>query len=218
MVEIKCKGSFEIALADMTPFQGEMKALSDRNYQKLRSEIVNHGFSSPFFIWKDPATGRNLILDGHQRYHVLHELRDDGVELPEKWPAVQVEAKDEKEARRKLVTIASQYGTVNKRGLMEFVGEEFTESDVEEIAQFDALKWAKPKFDEPGDEGDEGGEGGGGDAPPPESAPQAGKGGSYDPDDTDEPPAEGGAPVAVQGDEHRRVTCPGCGHEFEIKA
>jgi ParB-like chromosome segregation protein Spo0J len=54
-----------------------------------------------------------MILDGHQRLSALVSLQRDGWDIPA-IPVVYVEASDEEEARRMLLSIASQYGEWQK--------------------------------------------------------------------------------------------------------
>ena len=137
-VEIKCKAGALVRLQDLKPLQGDLKTLSDANYAKLRREILRGGFSSPFLIWKDGGIPR--LLDGHQRLLVLRGLESEGADLPELFPAVEVDAADEAEARRKLLSIASQYGKVTRRGMQTFLdGAGLAPAEAADFAHFDAV-------------------------------------------------------------------------------
>lgn len=115
-IKIECEGSGLIDIDDIQPLQGNLKSLSKESYIKLRKEILNEGFSAPFFIWK------NKILDGHQRHRVLQKMRAEGIAIP-KLPYVKIEAKNEKQAKQKLLAFASQYGEMEAHGLYEFLNE-----------------------------------------------------------------------------------------------
>lgn len=114
-----CKTGFLISIDRLKPLQGNLKDLSKENYTKLKNEILTEGFDAPFFVWID-SNEDHWLLDGHQRLRTLSEMRTEGFEIPE-LPMVPVLATDEKEARRKLLGLASQYGEVTSQGLYEFL-------------------------------------------------------------------------------------------------
>ena len=68
-VQIRCAAAVNIDLAKLTPLQGELKELSDVNFEKLKQSILKHGITFPFFVWQ--SDGENYILDGTQRDRVL---------------------------------------------------------------------------------------------------------------------------------------------------
>lgn len=120
-VRIECRGAGELAIDLLTPLQGDLKTLTKENYEKLRKEILLDGFSSPFYIWEDTEDGKTYILDGHQRYHTLRQMRDkEGYKLPQ-FPVVMIEAEDKKQAVHKLLAFASQYGKMEDQGLYELI-------------------------------------------------------------------------------------------------
>jgi ParB-like chromosome segregation protein Spo0J len=88
-------------------FQGKLKKISKKNLDALKKRIVEDGFISPFFVWED--SGDYRLLDGHQRLAAVCSLREDGYNLP-MFPVVLIEAKDEEEAKARLLSITSQYG------------------------------------------------------------------------------------------------------------
>jgi len=109
-------------LDDLAELQGDLKTLSKADYQRLKKSIVDLGFSFPAHIWRDPD-GKAWILDAHQRCRTLKNMRDkEGWTIPP-LPICEVEAKDIKEAKRKCLAAASQYGVVESQGLYEFMSE-----------------------------------------------------------------------------------------------
>lgn len=121
-IEIKCRGAGTLALNLLTPSQGNLKTLSDANYYRLRTEILNDGFIEPISVWEDPETAQIFILNGHQRYQVLSSLRDEGFALPE-IPVSYTEASSLADAKRKILAMASQYGTMTNGGLQDMISE-----------------------------------------------------------------------------------------------
>lgn len=101
-----------IAIDKLEPFQGDLKDLSAREYEKLKKSIVENGIIVPFFVWKE--TGK--LLDGHQRHHVF---------INEDWytdvPVIYISAENEQDAKKKLLVITSQYGKVTQEGWDSFV-------------------------------------------------------------------------------------------------
>lgn len=148
-VEIKCKGSSTARLDELKPLQGNLKDLSDKNYEKLKNEILELGFSAPFFCWSlRNGEGRKKIdlLDGHQRLIALTEMSTEGIEMPEEFPIVDIDAKNKKEAMKKVLAISSNYGTMTKKGLQGFMNDAGLEIDeVTESFTFDAIDFEDMK-------------------------------------------------------------------------
>lgn len=130
-IVVRCEGAAVLSWRDLVPIQGNLKSLSTVNFEKLKNRIVKGGFSFPFFVWRDG--GKNYTLDGHQRLNVLRWLYDNGWEIPE-LPVCWVEAKDKKEAMRKILECSSQYGKIDDEGLYEFITK--AEISTEETGDF----------------------------------------------------------------------------------
>jgi hypothetical protein len=117
MIEIKCTGSDELSIGEIKEFQGNLKRRTKDDIAKVIISIRKYGFSFPFFIWKSGKI--NYCLDGHCRVKALEKLLADGEELP-KFPVIYVKAKDEAEAKQKLLRLNSEYGTMTLDSVMEF--------------------------------------------------------------------------------------------------
>ncbi len=123
-------GLDHVPVSSLEPFQGELKELSEREYNKLKKSILENGLIVPFFVWLE--TGK--LLDGHQRTRVFTR---------EGWlmdvPIVYISAASEQDAKRKLLVISSQYGRVTQEGWDAFTWD--LEDDwLKETVQFDAIK------------------------------------------------------------------------------
>ena len=120
-------------------FQGNLKDLTEKHYNKLKKSIGKQ-FDFPFFVWKD-AENNHWIFDGHQRHRVLSKE----LATPYQLPCVFIDAKDKKEAKKKLLALNSQYGTMTKEGFDEFTFdfEPFELDDLYEIAVMDMWKDAE---------------------------------------------------------------------------
>ena len=117
MIRIECTGADSLPLDAIEEFQGNLKKRSKKDIELIITSIEKYGFSFPFFIWN--GTGHNYCLDGHGRIQALSELRRKGEDLP-MFPVVYVEAKDEAEAKNKLLRLNSQYGQMTVESVLEF--------------------------------------------------------------------------------------------------
>lgn len=122
-----------VSISHLLETQGNLKDLSESNYQKLKKSIVKHGFISPITVWWSGDS--YYIIDGHQRKRVL------GIEWPEaKVPVTQIPAKSLQEASEILLKIASQYGTVTQEGIDEYIATyELPEIELLDEINFDAI-------------------------------------------------------------------------------
>ena len=119
-VKIACVTKDYLSIDDMVPFQGDLKTLTEKNYRKLKTEIVTTGFAFPIMIWKD-LQGTNNIIGGTQRWRVLSQMRAvDNYFIPN-IPVVFVDAASIEEARRRVLQDASQYGIIEVDELLPFV-------------------------------------------------------------------------------------------------
>lgn len=147
-IKIACKGAATLPVESLTEFQGELKSLSEENYEKLRAEIKDQGFSFPIAVWK--SEGKNYIIDGHQRFRTVKKMvADEGWSCPE-LPVVLVDANDYQQAKHKLLAALSQYGRVEPDGLYQYI----TEANLDpmmletiEIRDFSLPKFAESYFD-----------------------------------------------------------------------
>jgi len=103
-----------VKISEAIPVQGELKVLTQENYDKLKQSIIDDGFYLPIFVWQHD--GDTYLLDGHSRQKVMEKEGWD-VEVP----YVAVEAEDYDEARRKILFISSQYGVITEDGFNDFV-------------------------------------------------------------------------------------------------
>lgn len=129
-----------IPIADLLPSQGDLKDLTEQNYNKLKGRIEKRGFRIPVYVWED---GDELkLLDGHQRQRVLTK---EGWNEP--IPYLKINADDYTEAMELLLEITSQYATITQEGLDEFIAKkQLNEAEVYSATSYDALGFNK---DEP---------------------------------------------------------------------
>lgn len=141
-VKIASQGADYAALDEFIHFQGTLKFLSDENYKKLKKQIIKLGFSEPLAVWlKDD---QKILLNGHQRVATLKRMRDeDNYEVPY-LPYSVVEAKDEAEAKKKVLSLASEYGKVTEEGLAQFANESsISIADIQDSFCFDSIDYQR---------------------------------------------------------------------------
>lgn len=118
-----------IDIDQLTPLQGDLKKLSDKNFNKLRQSLIDKGFQFTVHVWEQG--GITYIIDGHQRVHVMKQLRKAGWEIPPITCAF-VKAATYHDAKELILYAISQYGKLDKEGFESFIqGEDF------DLVQFD---------------------------------------------------------------------------------
>lgn len=118
-VKIACRGATKLPLSKFKVLQGDLKELTEENYQKLRKEILNTGFAFAPHVWLDPNK-RAWLVDGTQRITALRKMEEEGIKIPA-IPVVPVQAKNLTEAKRRVLQGTSQYGHMTEKGLKEFL-------------------------------------------------------------------------------------------------
>lgn len=133
----------KVPIDSLEDFQGQLKNLTKDRYNQFKKVLIKDGFTEPVSVWKNPK-GKHKLLNGHQRLRTLKMMRDEGYVVPKDIPANFIEAKDEKEAKRKLLSLASQYGEVTEDGLYEFATEaELTFQDLKDNFNFPEINFDK---------------------------------------------------------------------------
>lgn len=120
-------------IEQLTPLQGGLKTLSDENFNKLRQSLVEKGFRFTVHVWE--SGGVIYIIDGHQRVHVMKQMRKGGWEIPPITCSF-VKAATYHEAKELILYSISQFGKVDREGFTEFTANE----------DFDLGKFDLPDF------------------------------------------------------------------------
>ena len=119
-IKITCTGTTFININEVKELQGGLKKRTEEDIMKILKSIREFGFSFPFFYWQ--KNKKKYIIDGHGRFQALKKLRELGGEIPE-LPACEIKAKDEEEAKQKLLRLNSQYGKIVLEGLQDFISD-----------------------------------------------------------------------------------------------
>lgn len=144
-IKINCAEYKTAPLVSLRPIQGKLKNLSDKNFEKLKQQILDEGFISPFFIWiKDDE---RWILDGHQRHSVLMKMKEQGIQMPDDFPVYEIYAETYREACKRVLALSSQYGTINKQGLFDFIEDLGDFKEELDSFTFDSFDMESFKFD-----------------------------------------------------------------------
>ncbi len=118
-LKITCQTASSLPVDDFSYFQGDMKKLTDEEYDRLRLSILRLGFFAPVMVWIHD--NKHLIIDGHQRVKAVRRMqKEEGLQVGN-LPVVSVEAKDIDEAKRKVLAAASVYAEIDKDGLADFI-------------------------------------------------------------------------------------------------
>lgn len=120
---------------ELQDFQGELKDLDEKSYNKLLRVLTKKGFRVPFYYWTDPDDGLKYTLDGHQRQRVFRREEVQNEKGGYEFPAISIYAKDRREAKEQLLEISSQYGKITQEGYDAFA----YDLDGYDDSQFDAL-------------------------------------------------------------------------------
>jgi ParB-like chromosome segregation protein Spo0J len=144
-IAVRCEAAITLNLSELVPLQGDLKALSEASFDKLKRSILKHGITFPFFVWQ--SDGTNWILDGTQRDRVLNKMAAAGCEIPP-LPCALIQAGDKKDAAAKILLISSRYGRMREESLDEFLVENdlsFLElADELELPEIDQRYFADP--------------------------------------------------------------------------
>ncbi len=128
VVRIACKSADLMSIHDMVYFQHDLKSLSEQNYLRLKTEIIETGYGFPIKIWIDESDHKNYICGGHQTYRTLIQMEQEGWEVPPV-PVSYTFAKDFFEAKRRVLQDISTFGKVEKEGLFSFMTQANIEID-----------------------------------------------------------------------------------------
>jgi len=140
-----------VDIDNLVPLQGDLKKLSDENFNKLRKSLIEKGFQFTVHVWEQGK--KTYIIDGHQRVHVMKNLRKAGWDIPPITCAY-VKAETYHDAKELILYAVSQYGKIDKEGF-----EEFTLNEDFDILNFDLPNFKVEISDinfEPGTEDDQG--------------------------------------------------------------
>jgi len=142
MIAIKCKGSSTATLAELHIIQDDLKELPFNSYIKMRNYILERGFIAPFFVWstQNGRPKRKDIVDGTQRHIVLTKMKAEGEEIPDRFPIIEIDAPDEKTAKKDILALSSQYGKISEHSIKKYLKVSGLEvAEVDSFVEMDAI-------------------------------------------------------------------------------
>lgn len=106
----------KVNFSKLKQFQGDLKFLTSKNYERLKSAIKMNGIM-PFFIDE-----KYNILDGHQRYLVIKNMIEKK-ELPNdvEINCNVLKVENEKDAKSLILYISSHYGQINETSFSDYM-------------------------------------------------------------------------------------------------
>lgn len=117
-IRINCTATDFVPYTSLKIIQQDLKDLHTEDYTKYKKSILKHGIMKPLNVWVNPE-GEYCILDGTQATRTFAALEVEGYTIPD-IPITKVKAKSFTDAKDKILSLASTFGTVNPRGFMEF--------------------------------------------------------------------------------------------------
>lgn len=117
-IRVNCTSTHQISHHKLKIIQGDSKDLMGENYLKYKKSLIKHGIMKPANVWIN-EDGVHCILDGTQLVRSLTALENEGFDVPE-IPITLVEASSLKDAKDKIVSLMSSFGTINNQGFLEF--------------------------------------------------------------------------------------------------
>lgn len=117
IIPVTCNGARTMPMEALENFQGNLKTIDNKAFEKLRRLILKRGFSFPVFVWDDKK-----IMDGHQRLFVTGWLiKHEGYALNGDIPVCDIDAGTESEAAEKLLELQGRFGKITEVGLYDFI-------------------------------------------------------------------------------------------------
>lgn len=89
-------------------------------YEKLKKSILENQFSQPFYVWQDKDMTL-YCLDGKHRRDIMHDLKQEGVEIPDLLPGTFIDCADIQEAAELVLQYSSIYAKVTQAGMFDFI-------------------------------------------------------------------------------------------------
>jgi hypothetical protein len=133
-ITVEVEGKSTLPLDALEPFQDKIKILERAQFEKFRRVLIEQGISFVVHVWKSGK--KNFIIDGHQRVYALKKMRDEEDFKIPSIPVSFVKAKSLKEAKLKVLSGASQFGSFDAQALEKYLLKNKIDMDLA-LASFD---------------------------------------------------------------------------------
>lgn len=106
---------------------GKLKHFPADLGDKLRESMIKNHFAEAFKVWQH---GKDLYcLDGFHRCLILKELESQGYKIPQLLTGEFINCRNRQEAARLILVYSSQYTTINRSALADFMNENSVSAD-----------------------------------------------------------------------------------------
>jgi hypothetical protein len=112
-IKIACTGAGLEDYRGLVDLQENLKERTEEDIEDVKTSILKHGWSFPFFVWKDGET--KYVFDGHGRIRALERLAAQGVVVP-LLPSAYIFAENKNEAKIKLLKLNTRCGSLTEAG------------------------------------------------------------------------------------------------------
>jgi hypothetical protein len=119
-IKIACTGAGLEDYRTLVDLQGNLKERTEEDVENVVSSILKHGWSFPFFIWKNGDVKH--VFDGHGRMKALEKLESRGITVP-LLPASYIFAESEQQAKIKLLKLNTRCGSLTEAGYALFTAD-----------------------------------------------------------------------------------------------
>lgn len=111
--------AIDLDIEELHASQGDLKALSKEDFEKLKLSIKTHGFLHSPHVYFDPAVQHWQILDGHSRVLAAKALRSEGYYIG-KIKCMAVIADSMADAMKYILLMSSSYGKMSQESVSDF--------------------------------------------------------------------------------------------------
>lgn len=133
-IKIKVEGSKSVPYKKLNNFQGDLKILTESNYQRFKNNILINGFIEPISTWLDPSDKKLKILNGHQRLATVKRMVENENYQIADIPINIIEADNIQDAKKKVLALTSEYGEMTREGVHNFISG--MELDTDELSTY----------------------------------------------------------------------------------
>jgi hypothetical protein len=109
----------QIRWKELNWLQGNLKEITQDDFNALINLILENDFKYPFTIWEDKEN-QMWILDGTHRKQALMEIEEKCLaKIPDVLPAIFIECKNKREAVKSIFEINSSFAKMIEQGVYE---------------------------------------------------------------------------------------------------
>jgi hypothetical protein len=119
VIHIRCESKNYFQLNELNHFQGNLKSIDEKSFDKLKKSLIKEGLPLGFHVWID-SKKKVWTIDGHHRVLALKALQDQGYHIPS-LPCSIVDAKSKKEAAKIVMISNSHYAKMSQESISDFM-------------------------------------------------------------------------------------------------